>query len=248
MLAPIFADATHRRQLNMVAVHRTFRPEQCLVHLDATAHLHGSYGVRGHGLIHVRKPRQRRRRAAGTTLGHAFGLEGPRGLKNCFVNVRHRIDGILRRFVMVGRVVTHRHRVDIVELRAVKVPIANKFLGELLVVLLHFRHRRAERRQVTDHAGMFAIFVENQPVRVLLRNFRLDVFVRLVFSLAVFNAQRQPPQLYQFTLLVEVSNHLSYGVAGERVTARIPIAVVVEPAVIERGPLDAEFLQLGNRA
>src|SRR2546428_13611389 len=77
--------------------------------LDPPAHLHGANRIGDHGLVHVREPRQVRRRPAGTALGHALRLQGASGLKNDFVNLGHRVDRILRRFVMVERIMAGWH-------------------------------------------------------------------------------------------------------------------------------------------
>ena len=83
---------------------------------------------------------------------------------------------------------------------------------------------------------------------MLLHHFGHDVFVRFPLALAVFRAQGQPPELHQNSLLVEVIRHLLDGVAGKSVGARVPVAVSVKPAIIQRRPLDAKFLQLRDRA
>src|SRR5229473_6282954 len=95
---------------------------------------------------------------------------------------------------------------------------------------------------------MFPVLVENEPLRVLLRNLREYILVRLIFALAVFHAQGQPPQLHQDSLLVKVIRHLLDGIAGKGIRARIPVTVSVEPTIIERRPLDAQFLELRYRA
>jgi hypothetical protein len=174
-------------------------------------------------------------------LGHALRFYCVCSLKNDLVHVSHRIHRILRRLVMMGRVVAHGHAVDVVQLGAVESPVANKFLGQLLVVSLHFRHGRTQCRQVARHTSMLAVLVEDEPIRMLLRHLRRDIFVRLPLALTVFGAQRQPPQLNKFSLFVEFVGHLLDGVAGERVRSRIPVAVGVEPPVIQRCPLDAKF-------
>ena len=43
---------------------------------------------------------------------------------------------------------------------------------------------------------MFAVLVENEPFGMLLRHFREKVFVRLIFSLPIFDTKRQPPELH----------------------------------------------------
>src|SRR6202035_4597034 len=42
--------------------------------------------------------------------------------------------------------------------------------------------------------------------------------------------------------------HLFDGLAGKSIGAWIPVAISIEPAVVERGPLDPQLLQLRNRA
>src|SRR5690348_967754 len=67
-----------------------------------------------------------------------------------------------------------------------------------------------------------------------------------VLTLAVVHSQRLPPKLDVKSLLVEFIGQLLDGVAREGVFPRLPIAEIIEPAVIERGPLDAKLLQLGD--
>ena len=74
-----------------------------------------------------------------------------------------------------------------------------------------------------------------------LHDFRHDVLVRLPFALAVFHAERKPPELHQHSLFVEVVGHLLDGITGKRFGARIPVAVSVEPAIVQRCPLDAQL-------
>ena len=68
----------------------------------------------------------------------------------------------------------------------------------------------------------------------------------LPFALAVFGPQGQPPQLNKFSLFVEFLGHFLNGIAGERVRSGIPVAVSVEPSVIQCRPLNAKFFQFGN--
>ena len=65
-------------------------------------------------------------------------LQRARGLENNFIDVAHGVNGIVGRFVVMLGVVAGRHRVNVVELVAVEVPVADKALGELFVVVLHF--------------------------------------------------------------------------------------------------------------
>src|SRR5580693_1782262 len=52
-------------QLNMISVNGGIRAEQSLVHLESPAHLHGTDGVGGHGLVHVTQPGEAWGRSAG---------------------------------------------------------------------------------------------------------------------------------------------------------------------------------------
>ena len=83
---------------------------------------------------------------------------------------------------------------------------------------------------------------------MFLRHLCQGVLVGLVFSLPVFHAQRQPPQLHQHALLVKLIHHLLDRVARKRICPRIPVAVNIEPAIIQRRPLDPKLLQLRNRS
>ena len=113
---PIMAYAHHGGKFDVVSIHSSFGPKQSFIHLDAAADLHGTDRIGGYRLIHVGQPSQRWRCAARTALSHAFRLDRARSLKNCFVDVSHGIDGVLRRFVVVRRVVTLGHGVDVVQL------------------------------------------------------------------------------------------------------------------------------------
>src|SRR5271165_3468933 len=83
---------------------------------------------------------------------------------------------------------------------------------------------------------------------MFLRNFCHYVFVRLIFSLAVLDSERKPPELSQHSLLVEVVRHLLDGISRKSISARIPVTIDIEPAVVERHPFDAHLLKLRNRA
>src|SRR5207302_11477710 len=82
---------------------------------------------------------------------------------------------------------------------------------------------------------------------MLLSDLGNSVSVRTVCPLSIFHAQRKPPELYQLALLVEFVDHLLNGIAGESIRARIPVAIGIKPAVIQRGPLNAQLFQLRNR-
>src|SRR6266849_6584763 len=66
----------------------------------------------------------------------------------------------------------NRNAVDIVELAAVESPVANEFLRQLFVIRPHFRHCRTQHRQAASHARMLAVLVQDQPLRMLLHDFR----------------------------------------------------------------------------
>src|SRR5262245_61790017 len=95
---------------------------------------------------------------------------------------------------------------------------------------------------------MLAVFVENEPIGMLLHYFRHDVFMRLPSTLAILDPELKPPQLNQLSLLMEVCDHFVDGISGESFRPRVPVSIGIEPAIVERSPLDAKFLQLWNRA
>ena len=105
---------------------------------------------------------------------------------------------------MMRRVIARRHGINVVQLRPVKAPVPNEFLGQLFEVTLHLRHRRTQRAQIANHPRVLAILVKNQPIRMLLHNLGHLVFVRLVLPLPVLDPERQPPKLGIDSLLMEV--------------------------------------------
>src|SRR5216117_2597592 len=149
---------------------------------------------------------------------------------------------------MMRGVVARWNRKDVIQFAAVESPVANKFLGQLLVPRLHLGNRGAQRSQITSHARMLAVLVKNQPVGMFLSYLRNNVFVRLPSALPIFNTNRQPPELHQFSLLMKIVDHLLDRISRERVWPRIPISVGIEPAIIERGPLDVHLFEFGNRS
>ncbi len=170
----------------------------------------------------------------------AVGFEGARGIENYFVDFAHGVNGIVWRFVMMRRIEALRNGENIVELVTVEIPIANKFFGELLEVGLNFRNGGTEDGEVARHASGLAIFAEHQPVGMLLDHVGDDEFAAAVAVVAVFHADGEPPELHLDALLVKGVDHFAHGIARESVGARKPIAVIVVPAVVERGPVDAE--------
>src|SRR6185369_14006223 len=116
----------------------SFWPQQCLVHFGAKAYLAGADGIRGDGLIDVRKPCQAGRCSARTGLGYALRLQRTRGFQDYLIDVSDCGDGIVWRFVVMLRVVAGGDGVGEIKLVPIEVPVANELLGELLIVLLHF--------------------------------------------------------------------------------------------------------------
>src|SRR6516162_287347 len=82
---------------------------------------------------------------------------------------------------------------------------------------------------------------------MILRYFGQHKLAPAVAVVPVFYPKRQPPELHLDSLLVESLDHVFYGRPGKRRLARLPVAVVVEPAVVEGGPMNSKLLQLGNR-
>src|SRR5271167_1307358 len=232
----------------MVAVDRGVGTEQSFVHLYALAHLNGSNGSGSDGLIEITQPGNAGRSAAGAALGDAIGLQRAGGIENCFVDIAHGVDGIHRRFVVMLGVEAHRDAVNVVELVTVEIPVFDKFFGEVFIVFANFGNGGAKRGEIARHLGRFAVFIENQPARMFLDDFRDAVGVRFVARSAVFDGQRQPPQLNLDSLLVELLDHVLDGVSGKGIAARLPVAVIVEPTIVESRPVNSEVLQLRNGA
>ena len=161
------ACTTNSCQFNMITINSRPRPKKSLVHLDPSAHLHRAHGISRHGLVHVAKPRQARRRAARAALRHTVRLQRPRGLENRFVYFTHRVYRIQRRLVVVLRVIAWGRCVNVVQLVPVESPITNEALRQPFVISLHFRYRRTKCRQIARHPRRFPVFIKCQPVRML---------------------------------------------------------------------------------
>src|SRR5215469_7212973 len=230
----------------MVTVHRGSLPKQRFVHLDPPANLDRTNGIGRDRLIHVAEPSEARWCAARATLGDAVGLQRARGLEDRLVNFAHGVHGIVRRFMVMAWVVTEWRRIDIVEFVTVEVPISDEPFGQLLVVGPHFRQRGTQGSQVPRHPRWLAAFIENQPVRMVLGHLGHDKLAPAVAVMPVFNPQRQPPELDLDALLVEPLDHVLDGVSDKRRLARLPITVVIEPAVVEGGPVNSQLFELGN--
>src|SRR3954451_13791432 len=95
---------------------------------------------------------------------------------------------------------------------------------------------------------MLSILIEYQPVRMILHHLRNNVLMRRPASLSILDPQREPPNLRIDLFLMEVVHHLFDGVTGESIFARTPITIGVEPAIVQRGPVDSELLQFRDRA
>jgi hypothetical protein len=79
---------------------------------------------------------------------------------------------------------------------AVEIPVADKTLGQLLVVLLNFRNGGTQRAQVGRRTGWLAVLIENQPVRMLFNHIRqlIRAVVENVFSVSILGNDGNPPQ------------------------------------------------------
>src|SRR6202022_2349 len=89
--------------------------------------------------------------------------------------------------------------------------------------------------------------IQYQASRIPLYHFRKDELASTIAVVAVFHGQRKPPDLYFHPLIVELFHHLLYGIAGKCIWPRKPIAVVVVPAIIERGPVNPKIFHLRDR-
>src|ERR1700722_18191350 len=95
---------------------------------------------------------------------------------------------------------------------------------------------------------MLTVLVEDEPLRMVFHYLRDCIFMRFVFAFAIFGSERQPPDLRKHALFVEIVGHFFYGITGGGIGARIPVAQNIEPAVVERDPLNAHLFQFWNCA
>src|SRR6516162_781707 len=75
-----------------------------------------------------------------------------------------------------------------------------------------------------------------------------DKFASAIAVMPIFDPEGQPPELHLNSLLVESLDHVLDGGSGKRRLARLPVAVVVKPAVVEGGPVNSKLFELRNRA
>src|SRR5450432_132907 len=227
-------------ELDVVAIDRSVRAQQRLVHLDATAHLYGADGIRGHGLINEREPSHVGGSAAGATLSDAFGFQSAGGLKNDLVNLAHGLGGIVRGFVMMFGVVAGRDGEGKIQLVAVESPIADEASGELPIIFLHFGKRGTQSCEATGHAGVLAVVGQHQPFGMLLYNVGelVGAVVQDVGAVSVLDHNGNPPQRGVKTGSVEGIGNLFYAIETE-VCARLPVSTDAEPSSIEGGPLQS---------
>jgi hypothetical protein len=101
--------------------------KQSFVHFYATTHLQGTDRVGSHSLIHIAKPRQARRSSAWTALGDPVGFQRACRFKDQFIDVSHRGDGIVWRFMVMFWIEALGHGEDVVQLVPIKVPVADEF-------------------------------------------------------------------------------------------------------------------------
>ena len=231
----------------MIAVNRRPRAKERFVHLNAPANLDGADGVGSDALIHVAQPREAGWRAARAALRDAIGLQGASGLENHFVHFPHSVNGVIGRLVMVLGVEARRHGVNVVELVAVEIPVTYEPRGQLFVVLAHFPERGTKGCQVAGHARRLPLFVDNEPVGMLFHHIGNNIFVILVLISSILDGQRKPPKLDLDSLVVKLFYHVGDGCAAESVRPRLPVAVVVEPAVVECRPMNPQLFQFRNR-
>src|ERR1700730_7072812 len=123
-------------------------------------------------------------------------------------------------------VVAKRRRPDVVQLVSVKSPLADETLGQLFVICLHLGHCRAERHKGARHPGGLPIFVEDQPIRMLLHDVRDTKLSPSVAVSSILYAQRQPPDLYLDSLIVKLANHVRDRVASKRRLMWFPVAII----------------------
>src|SRR6266851_8461647 len=97
---------------------------------------------------------------------------------------------------MVLGVVAEGNRVREIELVAVEVPVTNKALGQLLVVLLHLRDRGAQGSEIRCGTRLISVLIQDKPVRMLLDDVRqlVRTMVEDVLTVSVFDHERDPPK------------------------------------------------------
>src|SRR5438309_6507478 len=104
--------------------------------------------------------------------------------------------------MVMRRVVASGNGINVVQFAAIKSPVADELLNQLLVIAPHFRNCGTERGQVSGNPSMLSVLVQNEPIRMLLNHFRDDVLMRLSLTLTVLYAHLQTQLLAQFTHLV----------------------------------------------
>src|SRR6202158_6568858 len=75
---------------------------------------------------------------------------------------------------------------------------------------------------------------------------RNNIFEVAVLEPSVLHSQWQPPKLHLDALLVKILHHFLDRASSEGVLSRLPVPVVVKPAVIEGGPMNPQLFQLGD--
>src|SRR2546423_6041879 len=101
--------------------------------------------------------------------------------------------------MVMRRVVASGNGINVVQFAAIKSPVADELLNQLLVIAPHFRNCGTERGQVSGNPSMLSVLVQNEPIRMLLNHFPDDVLMRFPLPLTGFHAQRHPPYLDEFT-------------------------------------------------
>src|ERR1051325_4901573 len=64
--------------------------------------------------------------------------------------------------------------------------------------------------------------------------------------MSIFYCEWQPPDLRFDSLIVKLLDQLWHCIVGKVIGTRLPIAVVVVPAIIESCPMNSQFFQHGD--
>ena len=169
-------------------------------------------------------------------------VDAPRGLIDELEDARQ-FPGVFLRIVrMVGRVVVRRRGVHVlaVQLESLIAVFADELLHEPLGFGPDIGIFRGKIPAVPpgDVHGL-SVLVQDHRVGMLLEELRAGI-----------GSERRPPQIGLQAILVDLVHHVFHvGVpARETIRVEIPVAFRDLVAVIERRPLEAQFLHLGQGA
>src|SRR5262249_8062329 len=215
----------------MISINGGLGAEQSFVHFCPEANLFCSYRICRYRLIDVGQPSEAGRSPARTSLGDAFRFQGTRRLQDDLVDLTNRGNRIVRRLVVMLWVVASGHGIGKVKLVAVEVPIADKALRELMIILLDFGHCRTERTQIGRRASRLSVLIKNQPVRMISHHVRqlVRTMIKDIFAASIFDNDRNPPQRQVNSRIVISLDYLLQRVIWKGVLSWQPISTRSEP-------------------